>query len=57
MLTDTEVRAAKAVSKSIKLFDEKGLYLLVTPGGERLWRLRSREVESLESARRSLRTL
>jgi hypothetical protein len=42
MLTDTEVRAAKAVSKPTKLFDDKGLYLLVKPGGARLWRFKYR---------------
>lgn len=42
MLTDTEIRAAKARTKPIKLFDEKGLYLLVKPGGARLWRFKYR---------------
>ena len=31
MLTDTAVRNAKPSSKQTKLYDEKGLFLLVTP--------------------------
>jgi integrase len=42
MLTDTQIRAAKARTKPIKLFDEKGLYLLVKPTGARLWRFKYR---------------
>jgi integrase len=41
-LSDTRIRAAKATGKAYKLFDERGLYLLVTPTGGRLWRLRYR---------------
>lgn len=38
-LTDTAVRAAKAKpDKPYKLSDEKGLYLLITPQGGKLWR-------------------
>jgi integrase len=39
-LTDTEIKAAKAVSKDITLQDGKGLFLLVTQIGTKLWRLR-----------------
>src|SRR5215467_4101069 len=42
MLNDTKVRNAKPREKSYKLFDERGLYLLVTPPGGRLWRLKYR---------------
>jgi hypothetical protein len=41
-LTELEIRAAKAVEKPLKLFDGGGLYLLVTPGGGRWWRLKYR---------------
>jgi integrase len=39
-LTDAAIRAAKAKHKPYKLFDERGLFLLVTPTGSRLWRLK-----------------
>jgi integrase len=39
-LTDTEIKAAKAVNKDITLQDGKGLFLLVTQIGTKLWRLR-----------------
>lgn len=42
MLTETAVRAAKGKEKPYKLFDERGLYLLVNPNGSRLWRLKYR---------------
>lgn len=41
-LTDTAVRAAKPESKPRKLSDEKGLFLLIQPGGGKLWRLKYR---------------
>ena len=41
-LSDTRVRGAKPRERPYKLFDERGLYLLVTPTGGRLWRLRYR---------------
>jgi integrase len=41
-LTDTAVRAAKPRDKEYKLADGGGLYLLVTPSGGRLWRLKFR---------------
>ena len=41
-LTDTAVRLAKAGSTERKLADEKGLYLLVTATGSKLWRLKYR---------------
>ena len=42
MLTDTQIRKLKAPEKATKLSDERGLYLLVTPTGSRLWRLKYR---------------
>lgn len=41
-LTDTGIRNAAAGPKDYKLFDEKGLYLLVTAGGSKLWRVKYR---------------
>ena len=41
-LTDTAIKAAKPAAKPYKLFDERGLYLLVDPRGGRLWRLKYR---------------
>jgi len=41
-LTDTHIRAAKSREKDWKLADEKGLYLLVTATGSKLWRLKFR---------------
>jgi integrase len=42
MLTDTMIRAAKPAPKPQKLFDEKGLYVVVMPTGGRLWRFKYR---------------
>lgn len=42
MLSDAKVRNAKPREKPYKLADERGLYLLVNPGGSRLWRLKYR---------------
>jgi integrase len=41
-LTDTQVRKAKPQTKPIMLYDGGGLYLLVTPSGGKLWRLKYR---------------
>lgn len=41
-LTDTQVRAAKGGEKCITIFDGGGLYLLVSPSGGKLWRLKYR---------------
>ena len=41
-LTDTAVRKAKCPTKPAKLSDERGLYLLLTPAGGKLWRLKYR---------------
>lgn len=39
-LTDTGVRNAKPGEKPVKLFDERGLFMIVTPAGGRWWRFR-----------------
>src|SRR3984885_8993136 len=41
-LSEARVRSAKPRERAYKLFDERGLFLLVTPTGGRLWRLRYR---------------
>ena len=41
-LTDIAIRRAKSREKPYKLFDEKGMYLLVSPSGGKLWRLKYR---------------
>jgi integrase len=41
-LTDTTIRNAKHGTKPKKLFDERGLFLLLQPSGGKLWRLKYR---------------
>ena len=41
-LTDTAVRSAKPKGKPYKVGDSQGLYLLVNPGGSKLWRVKYR---------------
>lgn len=41
-LTDTTVKQAKPEARAYKLSDEKGMFLLVTPKGGKLWRLKYR---------------
>jgi integrase len=41
-LSEARIRSAKPRERAYKLFDERGLFLLVTPTGGRLWRLRYR---------------
>ncbi len=41
-LTDTAIRNAKPSEKPVKLFDERGLYLEVSPAGGKWWRLKYR---------------
>jgi integrase len=43
-LSDTAIKAAKPAASDYKLFDEKGLFLLVTRGGGKLWRFKYRFV-------------
>lgn len=42
MLTNISIRNAKPTTKQYKLFDEKGLFLLVHPSGGKRWRLKYR---------------
>lgn len=41
-LSDTSIRKAKPGAKPVKLFDGGGLYVLLTPTGSRLWRMKYR---------------
>ncbi len=41
-LSDTKIRSAKPKQSEYKLFDGGGLFLLVTPSGGKLWRLKYR---------------
>jgi integrase len=41
-LSDTTIRNAKPTDKPRKLSDEKGMFLLITPSGGELWRLKYR---------------
>src|SRR5689334_2511533 len=41
-LTDTSIRNARVREHARKLYDERGLYLLVTPEGRKWWRLKYR---------------
>ena len=43
-LTDIAIRQAKPAAKQHKFADGAGLYLLVTPAGGKLWRLKYRLV-------------
>ena len=42
MLSDRAIRQAKPQPKARKLFDSRGLYLLLTPEGSKWWRLKYR---------------
>lgn len=39
-LSDKKIQTAKVLNKKYKLFDGKGLYILVSPSGSKLWRLK-----------------
>jgi hypothetical protein len=39
-LTDTAIRGTKPGQKPFKIYDRDGLFLLVNPGGSKLWRWR-----------------
>jgi integrase len=43
-LTEPQLRTAKPTDRPYKLFDTGGLYVLVTPSGGKLWRLRFRHL-------------
>jgi integrase len=42
MLTDTQIKQAKGTGKVQRLWDERGLYLEVTPPGGKVWRFKYR---------------
>lgn len=42
LLTDAKIKAAKRGAQPFKLYDERGLFLLVTPSGGKLWRFKYR---------------
>ncbi len=42
MLTKVAIKNAKPTGKAVRLWDEKGLYLEVSPAGGKLWRLKYR---------------
>jgi len=42
ILTEIRIRAARPKERAYKLFDLRGLFMLVTPTGGRLWRVRYR---------------
>ncbi|HEX4650490.1 MAG TPA: Arm DNA-binding domain-containing protein, partial [Granulicella sp.] len=41
-LTDTAIRSAKPGQKPLKIYDERGLYLEISPTGGKWWRLKYR---------------
>lgn len=41
-LTDTAIRKVKPGEKPIKMFDDRGLFLLVTPAGGKWWHFKYR---------------
>jgi hypothetical protein len=41
-LTDIKLRNAKPAEKPFKLYDERGLFLIVTPTGGKWWRFKYR---------------
>ena len=47
-LSDSAIRALKPRKTAYKATDEKGLYLLVTPAGGRLWKLKFRTATGVE---------
>ncbi len=41
-LTDTKIKNAKAREKTYRLYDERGMYLEVSPTGGKYWRFKYR---------------
>lgn len=41
-LTDTAIRNSKPTDKAFKLYDEKGLYMIINPNGGKWWRFKYR---------------
>jgi hypothetical protein len=46
MLTESTIKGAKPSERPCKLFDERGLFMLVTRAGGRLWRFRYRIISA-----------
>jgi hypothetical protein len=42
MLSDTQIRSTKPGERSVRLYDERGLYLEITTTGGRWWRFKYR---------------
>jgi hypothetical protein len=42
MLSEAKIRAALPREKPYKLYDQRGLYMIVTPAGGRWWRFKYR---------------
>lgn len=55
-LTDTAIRKARPKEKSFKMYDEKGLYLEVTPKGAKRWRFKYRRPGTGKESRLSMGT-
>jgi integrase len=48
-LTDIQIRNAKPTAKPYKMSDGGGLYIEITPGGSKLWRMKVRQSNGKES--------
>lgn len=44
MLTEVQVRNAKAGKKAVRMFDGYGMYLEIAPSGSKWWRLKYRHL-------------
>jgi len=40
MLTDSGIKALKSKTKPFKIYDGGGLFMLISPNGAKLWRLK-----------------
>lgn len=54
-LTVAQIKNAKPKDKAYKLADEQGLYVMITPNGSKLWKLKDRCYGSLNIALQELR--
>ena len=52
-LSDAAIRSAKPAAKQFKLYDEGGLFLIVTPSGGKLWRTLTGSYPGVESSTRA----
>ncbi len=41
-ISELKIRASRPKERSYKVWDDRGLYMLVTPAGGRLWRFKYR---------------